>query len=95
MAFPNGYGFYGSCAFCPCNKDCDQGKHCKIFTPLKRKKPVKQEKTYGTDQFGLPITKEDIKMNIVFGISLLVAVVFGIILGCVLGGHSPCYLFVR
>ena len=34
-------------------------------------------------------------MNIVFGISLLVAVVFGIILGCVLGGHSPCYLFVR
>ena len=43
MAFPKGYGFYGSCAFCPRNKDCDQGKHCKIFTNLKpagsRKKP--------------------------------------------------------
>ena len=35
MAFPKGYGFYGSCAFCPCNKECDQGRHCKIFTNLK------------------------------------------------------------
>lgn len=35
MAFPKGYGFYGSCAFCPRNKDCDQGRHCKIFTNLK------------------------------------------------------------
>lgn len=35
MAFPKGYGFYGSCVFCPRNKDCDQGRHCKIFTNLK------------------------------------------------------------
>lgn len=35
MAFPKGYGFYGSCAFCPRNKDCDQGRHYKIFTNLK------------------------------------------------------------
>lgn len=35
MAFPKGYGFYGSCVFCPRNRDCDQGRHCKIFTNLK------------------------------------------------------------
>lgn len=43
MAFPNGYGFYGSCRICPRQKDCEQGRHCKIFTNLKpagsRKKP--------------------------------------------------------
>ena len=32
MAFPRGYGFYGSCLFCPRNKDCDEGRHCKIFS---------------------------------------------------------------
>ena len=32
MAFPKGYGYYGSCVLCPRNKDCDQGRHCKIFT---------------------------------------------------------------
>jgi len=31
MAFPNGYGFYGSCRICPRQKDCEQGRNCKIF----------------------------------------------------------------
>ena len=53
MAFPKGYGFYGSCAFCPCNKDCDQGRHCKIFTkanPDKLNKPRTPHYVVRTDK---------------------------------------------
>lgn len=35
MAFPEGFGLWGSCKFCPARDKCDQGRHCKIFTNLK------------------------------------------------------------
>ena len=52
MAFPNGYGFYGSCVLCPCKNDCDEGKHCKVFTPLKKKTQEAPVKSASADDAG-------------------------------------------
>lgn len=41
-------------------------------------------KDYGTDQFGLPITKEDIKFNVIIGTLMGLAFVGGLILVSVL-----------
>lgn len=44
MAFPNGYGFYGSCKICPRQNDCEQGRHCKIFKTASSDKSSKSRK---------------------------------------------------
>lgn len=45
MAFPDGYGLWGSCKFCPSRTKCEQGKHCKIFTNIK---PAPKKYVYRT-----------------------------------------------
>lgn len=53
MAFPKGYGFYGSCMFCPRKNDCDEGRHCKVFTPLKKKTQEAPVKSASSDDAGV------------------------------------------
>ncbi len=39
-----------------------------------------KEKDYGTDQFGIPYTKSDIKMNFIVGLGMAITFVGGLIL---------------
>ncbi|MBR4792418.1 MAG: hypothetical protein IK038_02025 [Bacteroidaceae bacterium] len=58
MAFPKGYGYYRSCVLCPCKNDCDEGKHCKVFTPLKKKAQEAPVKSASADDAGVsPLVK--------------------------------------
>lgn len=37
-------------------------------------------KDYGTDQFGIPYTKSDIKMNLIVGIGMALTFIGGVVL---------------